>query len=132
MKDVFEKYLLSLRQDRDDKTEHSDRGALETLLNKAAEDAGRNPDDIAVSAGSEAAYDGAAFAIAVSTSSGIGAGITVSLVSIAFTDVSTAVTVGAAGLAIVLITPAWGWLQGERRFGGFALVSVAERCELTA
>jgi hypothetical protein len=40
MKDVFERYLLSLRQDRDDKTEHSDRGALETLLNKAAEDAG--------------------------------------------------------------------------------------------
>ena len=40
MKDVFEKYLLSLRQDRDDKTEHSDRGALETLLNKAAEDQG--------------------------------------------------------------------------------------------
>jgi hypothetical protein len=36
MKDVFEKYLLSLRQDRDDKTEHSDRGALETLLNAAA------------------------------------------------------------------------------------------------
>ncbi|MDQ6702921.1 MAG: hypothetical protein M3Z96_07370 [Pseudomonadota bacterium] len=28
MKDVFEKYLLLLRQDRDDKTEHSDRGAL--------------------------------------------------------------------------------------------------------
>ncbi|MDQ6703771.1 MAG: N-6 DNA methylase [Pseudomonadota bacterium] len=40
MKDVFEKYLLLLRQDRDDKTEHSDRSALETLLNKAAEDAG--------------------------------------------------------------------------------------------
>ena len=40
MKDVFEKYLLLLRQDRDDKTEHSDRGALETLLNKAAEAAG--------------------------------------------------------------------------------------------
>lgn len=36
MKDVFEKYLLLLRQDRDDKTEHSDRGALETLLNAAA------------------------------------------------------------------------------------------------
>jgi hypothetical protein len=29
MKDVFERYLLLLRQDRDDKTEHSDRGALE-------------------------------------------------------------------------------------------------------
>jgi hypothetical protein len=40
MKDVFEKYLNLLRQDRDDKTEHSDRGALETLLNKAAESAG--------------------------------------------------------------------------------------------
>ena len=39
MKDVFEKYLLSLRQDRDEKTEHSDRGALETLLNKAAHEA---------------------------------------------------------------------------------------------
>ena len=39
MKDVFEKYLLSLRQDRDDKTEHSDRGALETLLNAAAHEA---------------------------------------------------------------------------------------------
>jgi hypothetical protein len=36
MKDVFEKYLLLLRQGRDDKTEHSDRGALETLLNAAA------------------------------------------------------------------------------------------------
>ena len=37
MKDVFEKYLLLLRQDRGDKTEHSDRGALETLLNAAAQ-----------------------------------------------------------------------------------------------
>ena len=36
MKDAFEKYLLSLRRDRDDKTEHSDRGALENLLNAAA------------------------------------------------------------------------------------------------
>jgi hypothetical protein len=36
MNEVFEKYLLLLRQDPDDKTEHSDRGALETLLNKAA------------------------------------------------------------------------------------------------
>jgi len=40
MKDAFEKYLLLLRQDRNDKTELSDRGALETLLNKAAEAAG--------------------------------------------------------------------------------------------
>jgi hypothetical protein len=39
MKDAFEKYLLLLRQDRDDKTEHSDRGALETLLNRAAHEA---------------------------------------------------------------------------------------------
>ncbi len=37
MKDVFERYLLLLRQDRDDKTEHSDRGALEALLKAAAE-----------------------------------------------------------------------------------------------
>src|SRR5208282_6392430 len=39
MNEVFEKYLLSLRQDRDDKTELSDRGALETLLKAAAESA---------------------------------------------------------------------------------------------
>lgn len=39
MKDVFERYLLLLRQDRDDKTEHSDRSALETLLNAAAQEA---------------------------------------------------------------------------------------------
>ena len=39
MHDVFEIYLRSLRQDRDDKTELSDRGALETLLNAAAKDA---------------------------------------------------------------------------------------------
>jgi hypothetical protein len=39
MKDVFERYLLSLRQDRGDKTELSDRGALETLLKAAAEQA---------------------------------------------------------------------------------------------
>jgi len=32
--------LHLLRQDRDDKTEHSDRGALLTLLNAAADDAG--------------------------------------------------------------------------------------------
>ncbi|MGH6936683.1 MAG: hypothetical protein ACRED2_10965, partial [Methylocella sp.] len=36
MKDVFERYLLSLRQDRGEKTELSDRGALETLLKAAA------------------------------------------------------------------------------------------------
>jgi predicted helicase len=40
MKDVFEKYLLLLRQDRGEKTELSDRGALETLLKAAAEHAG--------------------------------------------------------------------------------------------
>ena len=39
MHDVFEIYLHALRQDRDDKTELSDRGALETLLNAAAKDA---------------------------------------------------------------------------------------------
>jgi hypothetical protein len=39
MKDVFEKYLLLLRQDRGDKTEHSDRGPLESLLNAAAQKA---------------------------------------------------------------------------------------------
>jgi len=39
MKDIFERYLLLLRQDRDDKTEHSDRGPLETLLNAAAQEA---------------------------------------------------------------------------------------------
>ena len=36
MDEVFDKYLLSLRQDRDDKTELSDRGALEILLTAAA------------------------------------------------------------------------------------------------
>ena len=41
MHDVFEIYLHALRQDRDDKTELSDRGALETLLNAAAKDATR-------------------------------------------------------------------------------------------
>jgi hypothetical protein len=39
MNEAFEKYLFSLRQDRDDKTELSDRGALETLLNAAAKGA---------------------------------------------------------------------------------------------
>ena len=41
MKDVFENYLHSLRQDRGDKTEHSDRGALQILLEAAAQSAGR-------------------------------------------------------------------------------------------
>ena len=36
MKEVFEKYLHSLWQDHSDETEHSDRGALESLLNPAA------------------------------------------------------------------------------------------------
>jgi hypothetical protein len=40
MKDVFEKYLRSLGQDRGEKTELSDRGALENLLKAAAEEAG--------------------------------------------------------------------------------------------
>ena len=39
MKDVFEKYLHSLRQDRGEKTELSDRGALEILLKVAAGEA---------------------------------------------------------------------------------------------
>ena len=39
MHDVFEAYLHSLREDRDDKTELSDRGALETLLKAAAKQA---------------------------------------------------------------------------------------------
>jgi hypothetical protein len=37
MKDVIEEYLRSLRQDRDDKTEHSDRLQLEILLKAAAQ-----------------------------------------------------------------------------------------------
>jgi Type ISP C-terminal specificity domain/N-6 DNA Methylase len=40
MKDVFETYLRSLSQDRDEKTELSDRAALQLLLETAAEDAG--------------------------------------------------------------------------------------------
>lgn len=36
MKDAFETYLHSLRQDRDQKTEHSDRTALEALLKASA------------------------------------------------------------------------------------------------
>jgi predicted helicase len=40
MKDIFEKYLRSLSQDRSDKTEHSDRSAFETVLKAAAEQAG--------------------------------------------------------------------------------------------
>jgi len=39
MHDVFETYLHARREDRDDKTELSDRGVLETLLNVAAKDA---------------------------------------------------------------------------------------------
>jgi hypothetical protein len=39
MNDAFDKYLHSLREDRDDKTELSDRGALEILLRAAAQDA---------------------------------------------------------------------------------------------
>ncbi len=39
MDEVFDKYLHALRQDRDDKTELSDRGALEILLNAAAPEA---------------------------------------------------------------------------------------------
>src|SRR5579863_5683914 len=39
MNEAFEKYLFSLRQDRDDKTELSDRGALETLLKAAGKNA---------------------------------------------------------------------------------------------
>ena len=42
MKDVFETYLDALRQDRDEKTELSDRGALETLLSAAAKQADPN------------------------------------------------------------------------------------------
>ena len=43
MHDVFEAYLHSLREDRDDKTELSDRGALETLLKACRE--GSQPAD---------------------------------------------------------------------------------------
>ncbi len=39
MDEVFDKYLRALRQDRDDKTELSDRGALQTLLEAAAHEA---------------------------------------------------------------------------------------------
>jgi hypothetical protein len=39
MKDIFEAYLRSLSQDRSEKTELSDRGALETLLKRAADEA---------------------------------------------------------------------------------------------
>ena len=41
MKDVFEKYLLALRKTSvDEKTEHTDRSALQTLLQAIADDAG--------------------------------------------------------------------------------------------
>jgi glycosyltransferase involved in cell wall biosynthesis/O-antigen/teichoic acid export membrane protein len=75
---------------------------------------------------SEQRRDGTSFAIIVAACAGVATGLAVGLVSLMFADLTTAVTVGVAGFALVLITPAWGWLQGELRLGRFAVVSVGE------
>ena len=54
MHDIFETYLHALREDRDDKTELSDRGVLETLLNVASE--GREPENSHHSRGEEGSW----------------------------------------------------------------------------
>ncbi|WP_236795434.1 glycosyltransferase [Amycolatopsis sp. GM8] len=77
-------------------------------------------------AGSRERRDGVAFALVVALVTGAVAGFATALLTLNFAPPVTALTAGLAGFALVLVTPVWGWLQGELRFRRFAALSVTE------
>jgi O-antigen/teichoic acid export membrane protein len=76
--------------------------------------------------GSEARRRGLAFAYAVSAAAGlVAAGVTGAMTAV-FASTAVVAAVGASAFLLFLVTPLWGWLQGELQFLRFAVTSVAE------
>jgi O-antigen/teichoic acid export membrane protein len=79
-------------------------------------------------AGADTARDRRAvgFAAALAVVAGLVAAVVATLIACSFADLPDAVAIGASALALCLLTPALGWLQGRQRFGSYAAVSVAQ------
>lgn len=77
-------------------------------------------------AGSAARRDALTFATGVSVLVGLGAGLVLGAVTAGFAAAATALAAGLSAWALFAIAPVWGWLQGESRFGRYALLTVAE------
>ena len=66
------------------------------------------------------------FAVALAVVAGLVAAVVATVIAGSFADLPEAVAIGASALALCLLTPALGWLQGRQRFGSYAAVSVAQ------
>jgi glycosyltransferase involved in cell wall biosynthesis/polysaccharide pyruvyl transferase WcaK-like protein/O-antigen/teichoic acid export membrane protein len=71
---------------------------------------------------------GIAFATLVSLLIGVCAGGVLAGIARAFASPAVAIVIGASGFSLFAIMPVWGWLQGESRFGRYALLSLGEVC----
>ncbi|WP_433261008.1 glycosyltransferase [Actinosynnema sp. CS-041913] len=77
-------------------------------------------------AGSEARRDSTGFAVLVALLGGVVTAVVLTGLGLVLSTPGVAVALGAAGFAVFVISPVWGWLQGEARFGRYAAASVAE------
>lgn len=75
---------------------------------------------------SRARREAMAFAVWVSLLSGAAAAVVLTGLALFFTTPVTAAVVGVAALALFLIMPVWGWLQGDAQFGRYGAISIAE------
>jgi O-antigen/teichoic acid export membrane protein len=67
-----------------------------------------------------------AFAVLVSLIAGAASGAVTGGITAAFAPPPVAVAVGLSALAVFAVAPPSGWLQGERRFARYAVVSIME------
>ncbi|MHC1560708.1 glycosyltransferase family 4 protein [Actinomycetospora sp. C-140] len=77
-------------------------------------------------AGSAARRDALTFARGVSVLVGLLAGLVLGAVTAGFAAAATALAAGVSAWALFAIAPVWGRLQGQSRFGRYAVLTVAE------
>jgi glycosyltransferase involved in cell wall biosynthesis/O-antigen/teichoic acid export membrane protein len=78
------------------------------------------------SGGSEGRRRGMAFAWMVSVAAGFAAAAVAGMVAAAFAAPAVVAAVVVSAIAVFVVTPVWGWLQGELRFLRFATTTVTE------
>ncbi|RKT54485.1 glycosyltransferase [Saccharothrix australiensis] len=77
-------------------------------------------------AGSVVRRDSTGFAVLVALLGGAVTAVALTGLGLVLSTPGVAVALGAAGFAVFAISPVWGRLQGEARFGRYAAASVAE------
>ena len=75
---------------------------------------------------SDGRRDAMSFAVLVSLIVGAGAAVVTGGITAAFAPASVAIAVGLSALVLFAVAPPLGWLQGELRFGRYAMVSTVE------